>query len=39
MRLTTDVVHGVAGASVLQCTVEVDGTIEVVGTSGDEGIN
>jgi hypothetical protein len=28
--------RGAAGISVLQCTVGVDGTVEVVGTSGDE---
>ena len=39
VRLITDVVRGAAGASILLCTVGVDGTIEVVRISEDEGIN
>ena len=37
--VTTDVVRGAAGTSILLCTVGVDGIIEVVRTFGDGGIN
>jgi len=39
VRLTTDVVRGAGGTSMLLCKVGADGAIEVVRASGDGGIN